>query len=282
MTPTKERRAPLLAIGLFFGTLLGVGLTLALTHRDTSETYKEYRERVSGRPFRPGMAQGAPSQPNPGTRPGVTQPPAMQGQDEGHTSGEDGAREQIAKVHFMKKFVAALTQVPDNSGPQTEYRPLLKEGAEPISCRDCHTSSTIDFERMKQLDPGEEAVEPFRNRRMWMIQLMTAWVGRLNQLHADRLTGEVTCTSCHEIDPRDMRTLTRVYPSLMVRFVNALKEPPKNKQPASNWKPLLKDPENGSLMCGTWARRWSRRSRPANTTSRSPSPTRRTRTSWRT
>ena len=82
-----------------------------------------------------------------------------------------------------------------------------------------------------------------------MIPLMTKWVERLNARHADRLIKPVVCTDCHLIDPRDGRTQARVYPALMNSFLTALVQKPRNKQPASRWKPLLKDPKPGAITC---------------------------------
>jgi cytochrome c553 len=85
-------------------------------------------------------------------------------------------------------------------------------------------------------------------RRGFMIPLMTKWVERLNRLHAGRLKREITCTDCHEIDPRDPAAQEAI-PPLMIRFVRALKEPPKNDNPAQGWKPLLKDPQAPAMLC---------------------------------
>jgi hypothetical protein len=133
--------------------------------------------------------------------------------------------------------------------PQTSYVPLLKEPARPIRCAECHDSGGLDMEAMKRFDPGSEKVEKFRHSRRFMIPLMTKWVERLNARHAGRLIKPVVCTDCHLIDPRDDQTAVRVYPALMNSFLTALVEKPRNKQPASRWKPLLKDPKPGALTC---------------------------------
>ena len=244
----RDQKVPYLWIGLFFGILIGVVATLILTARDTSETYQEYMERK--RHVHAVPDTGARSQPRsrPRSQPG-SQPRSQPGESGG--GGGDRARQSLAKVHFMKKFVAALTSPPDNMAPQTKYEPLLKDPANPIRCVECHDSGTIDIEGMRRLDPGDEAVEPLRRSPMFMRALMQNWVDRLNERHAERLTRPVTCTDCHEFDPRDDEIRTRVYPALMSAFMNALTEKPTNKEPASRWKPLLKDPANSPVRCRT-------------------------------
>ena len=44
----RDKQVPYFWIGLFFGLLFGVFGTLVLTAKDTSETYKDFQERVSG------------------------------------------------------------------------------------------------------------------------------------------------------------------------------------------------------------------------------------------
>jgi len=151
-----------------------------------------------------------------------------------------------AKVHFMRKFVAALTAPPENLMPSAAYAPLLKEGAPPIGCVDCHKS--MDVEARLSTDPGADAAQPFRMRRNFMVPLMEKWVARLNKRHADRLRKEVTCADCHTIDPRDEGYRTTIAP-LMGRFVGALTTPPQNANPAKAWKPLLRAPEAPSNPC---------------------------------
>jgi len=163
-----------------------------------------------------------------------------------------GSQERaFAKVHFMREFVAALTELPKNLMPAVDYEPLLKEGAAEIRCADCHTDKSLNMEGMIANDPGDEAVQPFRMQRHgFMIPLMEKWVARLNKLHADRLRKEVTCTDCHAIDPHEDEALNATIPPLMIRFVKALREPPENPNPAEGWKPLLKDPSTTSMFCG--------------------------------
>jgi formate-dependent nitrite reductase cytochrome c552 subunit len=172
------------------------------------------------------------------------------GQEAGH-GGRGDQSEAFAKIHFMKQFVAALTSVPGNSMPNPDYEPLLADPSNPIRCDDCHDPATtgLDMNAMMRADPGSEAVEPYRRDPRFMIPLMQNWVARLNKLHADRLVKPVTCADCHAIDPSDFEKRLRVFPPLMVSFVNALREPPENKNPASGWKPLLKNPDAKTMHC---------------------------------
>jgi hypothetical protein len=170
--------------------------------------------------------------------------------DAPHGSAEHGM--EFVKVHFMRKFLAALTQPPENLMPALDYKPLMKEGAAPLRCVDCHSDPSLNMEAMIANDPGDEAVEPLRmQRHRFMIPLMEKWVERLNKRHADRLTKEVTCTDCHDQDPRDDAVRNATIPPLMVAFVKALREKPGNMNPASGWRPLLKDPNTPSMLCGT-------------------------------
>ncbi len=166
--------------------------------------------------------------------------------ERGHHGEEAPAveSESAAKVHFMRKFVAALTEPPENLRPSPDYAPLLKQGAAPIGCADCHKS--MDIAAKLATDPGDEAAQPCRmDRNGFMVPLMEKWVARLNKRHADRLRKEVTCKDCHEEDPRDTDTSMRI---LMQQFVRALESPPENLNPAKGWKPLLK---GTGMSCAT-------------------------------
>lgn len=239
---TTERKPPLLFIGLFFGLLIGVILTVVLSTESDTESYRSYQERTARQEGRPPPMERQPQGGGERERP---EPPA-----EGHgQGGEDRAMQSMAKVHFMKKFVAALVTKPENAHPSASWTPLVKDPASPIRCSDCHDPNKIDVERMMSNDPGNDAVAPFRRKPMFMIPLMTKWVEKLNRLHAGRLRKEITCTDCHAIDPREKN---EVYPYLMQRFVRALSDrPTTNKEPSSRWKPLLKEPAAGAVRCST-------------------------------
>lgn len=172
-------------------------------------------------------------------------PPSVESHGEG-----DRQAASFAKVHFMKKFVAALTAPPGNLMPSPDYVPLLKDGVALIRCADCHKDPSLNIEGMLKNDPGDEAVERFRlMREGFMIPLMEKWVARLNKRNADRLVKEVICTDCHAIDPRDEKAIDAALPPLMIRFVKALTAPPENRNPAKGWRPLLKDAHDTSMLC---------------------------------
>jgi formate-dependent nitrite reductase cytochrome c552 subunit len=236
MSATATKPAIYLAIGVFVGFLLGMVVMIAVQSTDTSESYADQEERT--------QSQSRPQ------RPARSQPKGGQARDPHGGQGADRAQQSFAKVHFMKKFVRALTEPPENMFPTPEYRPLIKEGASPLVCASCHDPNKLNMEGMKKNDPGHEAVEPFRRqRRGFMIPLMQKWVDRLNKRNASHLRKAVVCTDCHLFDPRDDQTRFSVLPPLMIRFVRALKERPKNQNPAANWKPLLKDPSTPAMLC---------------------------------
>ena len=235
----------LFGAGIFVGLLLGIVLTFALTHTSDDEGGARRAERAATQP-RTGGDPHAAGDPHGGSPHG--------GSPHG-AGGADRAQQSIAKVHFMKKFVAALTQLPENMTPNPKYEPLLKDPGRPLSCADCHDPTKVDMERMKAQDPGYEAVQQFRRSPRFMMELMTKWVERLNAQHGDKLTRKVTCTDCHSVDPRDMDQYVaerlRVFPPLMTSFTAALTQPPTNRNPAKDWKPLLKDAKAGPVNCAT-------------------------------
>jgi hypothetical protein len=239
MSAAATKPAIYLAIGAFLGFLLGMVVMTAVQSTDTSVGYAEQQERTQ--PQRPAQSPARSGKSDP-----HAQPPA----GHGGAQGADRAQQSFAKVHFMKKFVRALSEQPENMFPNPEYQPLVKEGGSPIVCANCHDPKSLNLDAMQKNDPGHEAVEPFRRaRRGFMIPLMEKWVARLNKRNAANLRKAVACTDCHLFDPRDDQTRNSVLPPLMVRFVKALKERPTNRNPAANWKPLLKDPSTPSMLC---------------------------------
>ena len=84
----------------------------------------------------------------------------------------------------MKKFVRALTEPPENMFPNSEYQPLIKEGASPLVCASCHDPSKLNMEGMKKNDPGHEAVEPFRRQRRGFC-VQGAWANRAREYDRD-------------------------------------------------------------------------------------------------
>lgn len=240
MSAAATKPVVYLVIGAFLGFLVGVVVTIATQSTDTSESYSEYQDRAQSRqqPQRPAQGQAK----------GATPP---HGQKSPHgAQGPDRAQQSFAKVHFMKKFVKALTAPPESMFPNPEYQPLIKEGGSAIACASCHDPRSLNLDAMQRNDPGHEAVEPYRRqRRGFMIPLMEKWVERLNKRNSASLRKAVVCTDCHLFDPRDDRTRFSVLPPLMIRFVKALKERPVNRNPAADWKPLLKDPATPSMLC---------------------------------
>jgi len=235
---SARRPTPTLLIGLFFGILIGSAGMMIFSSKDTSETYLDYQKRMGG-------GRGG------GTHAGEAKDP--------HAGGapQDRAAASQAKAHFMKKFVAALVKTPQNRAPNPQWSSPLREGAAPIDCADCHDPAKYNVEGMKASDPGSQAVEAFRNDPSFMIPLMRNWVKRLNSVHGDRLAAPVTCTTCHEknpetehLSPGQRQARAMAYAYFMKTFVEALSSPPTtNREPATGWKPLLKDPAGAPVKC---------------------------------
>ncbi|MHC4932857.1 MAG: hypothetical protein ACYTGV_11775 [Planctomycetota bacterium] len=241
MSPANESRTSrpvIFVLGLFLGALVGVFATMALGTTGASESYEDFQKRAQQEP------PSATKDPHAGQPPRAQQSPHAK--PPGQPGHADGAGQSIAKVHFMKKFVKALTEPPQNKHPNPAYVPVLRDPKNPLRCASCHDPSKVDMERMMSLDPGPEKVEPYRQNPQFMFRLMDNWVSRLNKRHADKLVEPVTCTTCHAVDPRET---FQVFPALMNSFVLALKSKPTNKDPASGWKPLLKDPAEQSMLC---------------------------------
>jgi len=247
-----------MVLGLLVGVLAGVGVTLYVTTREAPVPTVPPGATTPLDPHGGAMPGGDPhggampgTNPHGGAMPGTDPHGGAMPMDGAHGGG-DGHDTTFAKVHFMRKFLAALTEQPQNLMPAADWKPLIKEGAAPLKCADCHDPSSLNIEALIEADPGDEAVQPLRMRRRgFMIPLMEKWVARLNERHADRLTKEVTCADCHDQDPRDDEARNATIPPLMIKFVRALKEPPANENPAPGWKPLLKDPGTSSMLCAT-------------------------------
>ncbi len=234
---SKTPPAVVLAFGLFFGLLFGWGGHVILTDTDNTESFVDYKQRQNkGRGNRGPGGSGRPR--NPGN----------QGNPGGDPHGGGRPRnpgESIIKVHFMKKFLAALTTTPKNNWANPAWKPLLKAD-QTLQCADCHDSGDINMEAMKGMDPGPEKAEPYRDNPRFMIGLMKNWVKRLNNKHRDKLVRNVTCTDCHRYDPYEAYG---GLPPLMANFVAALSKPPKNSDPNPDWKPLLKKPDQKTRFC---------------------------------
>ena len=212
------------AFGVVLGLLLSVLGVLAYRGGEMPEDHTEASEPPPANPLAP----------NP------------RGPRDPHGPGTERMQKSFATVHFMKKFLKALSEPPANRWPNAGYEPLIKDASNPLSCVDCHDPDNFNVEGMLKRDPGHHAVERFRKNPNFMVPLMRKWVARLNERHAKRLTKRVTCTSCHAIDPQEAWT---VLPPLMARFSAALTEKPRNANPAPRWRPLLKDRAPGVKVC---------------------------------
>ena len=242
--------------GLALGGIVGAAVTIGFLAPGKTETFQEYRERTLAE----SRARTTTNTPDAGAGHGGDPHGGAAGDPHGggamdphggSMSPEDRLKRQAATVHFMKKFVSALRELPENRFPATGYESLLKEPEKPFGCAQCHDPDALDLDKMQAMDPGADAVEPFRQNRAFMIGLMQKWVRRLNDAHGDKLVKPVTCTSCHAVDPSNFDEQLRVFPPLMESFVRSLRERPKNANPAPDWKPLLKDPESKAPMCVT-------------------------------
>jgi len=107
----------------------------------------------------------------------------------------------IATSHLMAKFVAALSESPATGEPSPRWAPLLSAASDTIRCVDCH-APPADASAMSGWNQGVDAAEPFRSDKDFMIDLMEAWVSRLNDDMGDRLRKAVVCRDCHARDPR--------------------------------------------------------------------------------
>jgi hypothetical protein len=220
------RRAPRFLLGLFVGALLGYLV------KGLQAAREEFAPREPGGGGRGPAPHALPARP------------------------AEGAEAEIAKVHFMKKFVAALRSPPENAKPNPRWTSPLADSGDPIECRHCHDATQFDFDAMQaNLDPGREAVEPYRRDRSFMVPLMERWVERLNERNAERLRGVVTCTTCHAEDPRGAAEAVRreeVYAYFMRSFLRALEERPGSmREPAERWRVLVKEPGSAAVRCST-------------------------------
>lgn len=220
------RGAPRFLLGLFLGALLGYLVKGLQTARED---------------FPPREAGGGGRGPEPRAA---------------RSPSAERVEPEIAKVHFMKKFVAALRAPPRNAKPNPRWSSPLADPAAPVECRHCHDATQFDFDAMQaSLDPGHEAVEPYRRDRTFMVPLMERWVERLNERAAERLRGVVTCATCHAEDPRGEAEAVRreaVYAYFMRSFLRALEERPTGmREPAERWRILVKEPGTAAVRCST-------------------------------
>ncbi len=109
----------------------------------------------------------------------------------------------FVKAYFMHTWVEALYSVPANRNPNPDWSsPLIDPVNGRVWCTDCHVSGQVNFANIpKQRLP---LVDGFENDPEFMADLMRRWVGRLNSSEygaSAKLTGTVTCLTCHETDP---------------------------------------------------------------------------------
>ena len=123
----------------------------------------------------------------------------------GPGEADAGEREVLpfVKAYFMHTWVEALYSVPANKNPNPDWTsPLIDPVGNRVWCTDCHVSGQVNFENIpKRRDP---MVDELENDLEFMADLMTKWVARLNSREYGaraKLTGTVTCLTCHETNP---------------------------------------------------------------------------------
>jgi hypothetical protein len=124
---------------------------------------------------------------------------------EGAPRGMRDVEKTIATAFFMHRFVEALYSVPKNPEPNPKWSSPLKDPDKGrVWCTDCHDPKKADMSRF----PAERTprVDALEKDHEFMVELMTKWVGRLNNGEfgaKGKLKQTVTCTTCHATDPRD-------------------------------------------------------------------------------
>lgn len=117
---------------------------------------------------------------------------------------EEGDAPPVVKAFFMHTWVEALYSAPTaNRNPNPDWvSPLLDPVDGRVWCTDCHVSGQIDFANIpKQRVP---LVDEFESDPEFMAGLMRKWVARLNSDEYGaraKLSGPVTCLTCHATDP---------------------------------------------------------------------------------
>ena len=121
------------------------------------------------------------------------------------TAGEDGEIEipPFVKAFFMHTWVEALYSIPANQNPNPNWSsPLIDAVDGRVWCTDCHISGQVNFANIpKQRIPMVDVLE---SDHEFMADLMRKWVARLNSddyFAKAKLTGTVTCLTCHETHP---------------------------------------------------------------------------------
>ena len=103
----------------------------------------------------------------------------------------------------MHTWVEALYSDPANQNPNPNWSsPLIDAVDGRVWCTDCHISGQINFANIpKQRIPMVDVLE---SDHEFMADLMRKWVARLNSddyFAKAKLTGTVTCLTCHETHP---------------------------------------------------------------------------------
>ena len=121
----------------------------------------------------------------------------------GGEEGEEADAPPFVKAFFMHTWVEALYSVPANRNPKSDWSsPLIDPVDGRVWCTDCHVSGQVNFANIpKQRLP---LVDMYENDPDYMADLMRKWVGRLNSDDygaSAKLSGTVTCLTCHETNP---------------------------------------------------------------------------------
>jgi cytochrome c553 len=102
----------------------------------------------------------------------------------------------------MLSFVRALTSRPANRNPAPGWQPLLKDPeTKSVLCAVCHG----DLGAMMEENIGRLASRrpaDYADDRVFMVDLMERWVEEMNRNGRDLLAKPLSCTDCHEADPR--------------------------------------------------------------------------------
>ena len=125
------------------------------------------------------------------------------GMPEFSAEGEEDDAPPFVKAYFMHTWVEALYSTPANRNPNPDWSsPLIDPVNDRVWCTDCHVSGQVNFANIpKQRVP---LVTEYEEDLDFMADLMRRWVGRLNSDEfgaSAKLTGTVTCLTCHETNP---------------------------------------------------------------------------------
>ncbi|MFQ5844603.1 MAG: hypothetical protein ACE5JG_06390 [Planctomycetota bacterium] len=118
--------------------------------------------------------------------------------------GESRQQRAMAYAYFMTTFLRALRERPTtNREPARDWSPLLRDpaGRQP-RCSTCHTEPAVrGMDHLVDADPLPRPAR-YAADHEFMVDLMQKWVSKLNRRARRHLRKAVTCTDCHETDPR--------------------------------------------------------------------------------